>query len=88
MKTIWKYTILLTDDQTVRMPEGATILSAQVQKGSICLWALVDPSATQTKERAIEVFGTGNPIEPGNRQFISTVQTAAGAFVWHVFEKL
>ena len=90
MKTIWKFPIEITDVQPVNMPQGAEILSAQMQGGQLCLWALVD-SEKLTTERVIEVFGTGNPIHVDmgvGRKFIATAQTAQMPLVWHVFERL
>ena len=42
-------------------------------------------------DRKIEVFGTGKPVSElpmAGRNFLGTVQTAGGALVWHVFEKI
>lgn len=85
-KTIYKYQLELSAVQGVSMPEGAEILSAANQRGSVCIWAIVDPKA-EPKTRLIEVFGTGH-ILPGakSRRFIGTV--LAEPFVWHVFEIL
>lgn len=41
MKTIWKFELKVGDKQTVEMPEGAEILTAQFQGDTLCLWALV-----------------------------------------------
>lgn len=87
MRTIWKFRLAITDQQTVKMPKGAQILSAQVQHESVCLWALAD-SGAEPEERQIEIHGTGNPIGHQRLSFIGTVQTAGGSLVWHVFEAL
>ena len=85
MKTaVWKFPIVVTDRQTVHMPAGAQILTAPVQRGQLCLWALVNPTAPR-QDRQIEVLGTGNPAPEASRCYIGTVQMA-GALVWHVFE--
>ena len=96
MKTIWKFPLEVTDEQTVMMPKGAEILSAHVQVSvdvdaaheSVCLWALVDTDA-KLQKRVVEIFGTGNPIDiPGvTHKFIGTVQMRGGSLVWHVFEQ-
>lgn len=87
MKTIWKYPLQVTDLQTLEIPQGAQILSAQIQSGQLTLWALVDTSNPCEKVK-IEVVGTGNPIDDSfsDRKYISTVQM--GPFVWHVFQRL
>ena len=84
--TIWKYQLRVSDRQQVIMPVGATILSAHLQYGSVCLWAMVDEDLKESQERNIEIIGTGNPIPRGDRRFIGTV--IASPFVWHVFERI
>lgn len=87
MKTIWKYPLDLQDKQTVMMPEGAEILTVQMQ-GAACLWALVDSRNVLT-DRVIEIFGTGNPMHSDmgvERRYIGTIQQPP--FVWHVFERV
>ena len=87
MKTIWKYQLEITDEQSLMMPEGAKILTAQIQQETLCLWALVDPIIPK-QLRKIEIIGTGNPIYDLERKYISTVQMAAGKLIFHLFEKL
>lgn len=84
--TIWKYQLTLTDRQQVSMPPGAQILSAHLQHGLICLWAVVDGNRTERVNRDIEIFGTGNPIPHGRRAFIGSI--VQNPFVWHVFERI
>lgn len=86
MQAIWKFPLTITDAQTVAIPEGAEILTAQMQGGISCLWAIVKDDAPTT-DRVIEIFGTGNPMwaDMGvSRKYIATVQQ--GPLVWHVFE--
>lgn len=84
IKTIWKYT--LNSDYDIKMPAGATVLSVQIQRGEICLWALVDPYAL-TELRRFRIYGTGLKVpDHGNLKFIGTVQDDAEFFVLHVFE--
>ncbi len=84
---IFKYELAIKDNQVIKMPEGAKVLTAQEQLNySLFVWALVNPDAPQ-EDRTFEVIGIGNDIEPNrNRSFISTVQM--GGYVWHVFEIL
>jgi hypothetical protein len=85
MKTIWKYEIR-TEENVYEMPKGAKILSAQLQGGKICIWALVD-TEVEKEIRIIEVFGTGLAFKvKKNWVYIGTVQV--GWFVGHVFEIL
>lgn len=86
-RTIWKYPLGITDTQNLMLPEGAEILSAQMQGETLCLWALVNPDAPKQR-REIEVLGTGNPAPEAARRYIATVQSHTSALVWHIFEKL
>lgn len=82
MKTVWKFQLRWTDQISVQMPESAKILSAQIQNGEICLWALVFPENT-TESRRFRISGTGHPITE-KVEFIDTVQV--DGLVFHVFE--
>lgn len=83
---IWKFELRLIGSQMVPIPADAEILSVAVQRGNICVWALVDPDKP-AQVREIEVIGTGHPMEAGvSRKFIGTV--VIEPFVWHVFERL
>ena len=76
----------MADTQTVEMPEGAKILTVQMQGQTLCLWALVDVEPELPKQnREIEIIGTGNQIIEAPRRYIATTQ--CGPWVWHVFER-
>ena len=85
---IWKWTLDRCDQQTLRLPTGARLLTVQMQGSSPCLWALCDETSSGPKEpRTIALYGTGHQIfnkEPG--EYIATFQTKGGIFVWHAFE--
>lgn len=90
--TIYKYGL---EDEvcTVQMPEGAKVLSAHAQNGSVCIWALVDPSKPIVL-RTFKVIGTGWKIEEPEfgspmtqLEFIGTVLLESGRLVFHVFEE-
>jgi hypothetical protein len=83
MKTIYKYPIEITDEQTVSMPMGAQVLSAQMQETQLCIWALVEVGNVNCNRR-VRIFGTGNTVKlDGNWKFVDSVQERI--FVWHVF---
>lgn len=86
-KSIWKFPIKIDDEQLILMPEKCELLSAQVQHGQICLWAIVNPSAP-TAHRVIRMAGTGHDLSnrPNLGEFISTVQVNGGQFIFHVFD--
>jgi hypothetical protein len=84
MTTIYKYT--LEPGRTVlELPDGAQVLTVQMQHGSPCMWALVD-LARPIGRRFFDVYGTGHamPADPG--RYVATFQMEGGALVWHVFE--
>lgn len=83
--TIWKYPIQVTPNQVVEMPKGARILCVQVQNGTLCLWALVNP-ALPKEQKFVAVLGTGyerSEAQIANYTYLGTVQNPP--FVWHVF---
>lgn len=85
MKTIWKFPIDITDQQSVEMPDGARILTVQVQGGEVCLWAEVDSTAPKMR-RTVYVFGTGHPLSPDlSADYVGTIQIRGGALVFHVY---
>jgi hypothetical protein len=93
MKTIYKYELEITDEQSFRLPRNSRILSAGNQLGRLFIWAEVDTDI-ESELRTFHIYGTGNPIPELNegarhksfrgRIFIGTVQM--GVFAWHVYE--
>lgn len=81
MTTIYKYP-LAEFEQNIQMPQGATILAAQMQDGRITLWAACDP-CNESEARKFRVIGTGGDL-PDGFEYVGTVQS--GPYVWHVFE--
>ncbi len=85
MKSIWKFPIEVTDEQSVEMPVGAQPLSVQVQDDQVCIWALVDTEAKK-EERLVQIFDTGIPITDEG-DFIGTFQILKGVLAFHTFIK-
>jgi hypothetical protein len=87
MLTIYKYTILPNDKFEIEMPEGAKILTVQIQYDRPRLWALVDPSAKLEKLTFL-VRGTGHYIHEKmeNLKYINTFQFREGVLVFHLFQ--
>lgn len=79
---IWKFALVLRE-QVVSMPEGAEIVSAGSQDGTLVVWAICNPARPRV-QRKIAVVGTGWPV-PETGVFIGTVQMTTG-LVWHVFD--
>lgn len=89
MRSIYKYTLRVTDEQEIEMPRGARILSVQNQREDICVWVDVDVDATPTI-RIFSVYGTGHEL-PGDisltGKFLGSVQLSGGSLVFHVYER-
>lgn len=83
MNAIWKFEIQVQDRQTIQMPAGAHILTAQAQYDCICLWAEVE-ATNHLVNRHFEVIGTGSPVMDGFGDYVATVQLPP--YVWHVYE--
>ena len=82
MITIFKYELKITDEQKIDIPEGAKILSVQMQGDTPCLWAMVN-TKNKLESRSIAIIGTGNPCWCPEWDFVGTIQERV--FVWHVF---
>ena len=88
MKRIYKYPVRIDDVQTIDLPQGAEVLSVQVQEGSPYIWACVNPSA-KSEPRQFRLYGTGHPIEGDYLlKFVGTFQLFGGRLVYHLFEEV
>lgn len=85
MKTLYKYPLEVTDEQTIELPKGAEILCVQVQKEAPCIWAKVDPTPSIIEQVAIKTYGTGE-LFPDGEEYIGTYQLYEGDLVYHVFK--
>ena len=91
MRSIYKYDIVNTNNGIIEGPI-TKLLTAQVQHGTIVVWAEVD---TETPNRKFEVFpiGTGWPLDPpagkecilDTHTYLSTVQLAGGSLIFHIY---
>lgn len=84
-KVVWKAE--LTSRHTVlRLPQGAQILAAQVQRDKPCLWFLCD-SGREVESRTFCLVDTGSFSEQIRKEnYIGTFQSDSGYIVSHVFE--
>lgn len=83
---IWKYELFISDYiHHVKIPKGATFLSADIQNGQPQMWWLVNPEAGVRELRGFRIVGTGHPtIREGRDKHLATFQQPP--FVWHLFE--
>lgn len=87
MLRVFKYTIPLDDHFTIDLPQGARVLSVDVQRDEPQLWALVDPER-ETEQRTFRFAWPGHPISEIAEQlsFVSTFQMHRGSLIFHIFE--
>ena len=87
MKRVYKYAIPVGDFRDVALPEGAEILTVQVQHDEPQLWAVVDPEAPLVTRR-FRLLGTGHSTDNdvGRHNYIGTYQLHDGGLVFHLFE--
>lgn len=78
-QTVWKYIVR----PTIQMPQGAQILTFQIQEFQPAIWVLVNPDAPM-ETRSFEIVGTGWSLGNRPRRFVGTWQQ--DMLVWHVFE--
>ena len=86
MKRIFKYVLVPTDYQIVKLPTGSRILSAESQMDDIVLYALIEDSQTYMDNVEIIVKGTGHDANDlKNFTFLNTVKLRDGLLMFHVF---
>jgi hypothetical protein len=92
MQTVWKYPIQAHERQQVEMPEGAEILTVQLQGTSAVVWAAVD---TEADVEYVDFYlaRTGAPIPKdltGKLSYINTFQFVnpgtGEVLAFHLFE--
>lgn len=85
MKTIWKFPFSIEEFIGLRMPANATLLHVDVQNGTPCLWAVVNPDEPMVL-RNLRVIATGQAFAVDyDDEHVATFQS--GQFVWHVFDE-
>ena len=86
MRTIWKFELETTDEQTIPIPEGGKILTVAVQREIPCLWVECYSGAVMVK-RTFNVYGTGHPLPDNPGKYIGSYMLHGGTFVGHVYER-
>lgn len=89
MAQIWKYECGTppNGEFVIEMPQGADILTLQMQGNGPCIWVEVDPGAEKT-ERFFKTYGTGHEMKEEAQKYVGTYQIRGGMLVFHVFEML
>jgi hypothetical protein len=84
MKTIWKYTLEITDQQFVEVPDGSELLTVQMQNGTPQLWVKCYSENPKISKR-IRIYGTGHKLWVDDETYLATFQVCDGDLVFHVF---
>lgn len=87
MITVYKFPLQMVQSFSLKLPEGAEILSCQAQFNQPVIWAKVDTEA-KTEVRNFLMYDTGHEIVADNLKHIDTFQTYDGNYVYHLFEEL
>lgn len=74
-KYVYKYTLNVTDKQTLILPFKAQILCVQVQNNIPVLYAKVDLSHSLVEKRYFHTFGTGHLIKSMVDNYLNYVGT-------------
>jgi len=88
-RKIFKYEIPIADDFSLPLPQGARVLSIDVQNGTPFIWALVDEEAGK-ESVYFHLAGTGHVVPPhvaDSYAFVGTFMLHGGALVFHLFRK-
>ncbi len=84
MRTIWKFTLAIAEEQTIDGPRTMRPLKLAKQSGDPTLWAEVETEDLYVPHKIL-MFGTGHELPADLRveDHIGTVFD--GGFVWHFF---
>ena len=86
MKTVWKYTIGITDEQFIFVPIGAKPLYVNLDPNGVpCVWCDVEQFNERSGKLHIKIRGTGHP-SPENATYLGSF--IQGPFVWHVYYRI
>ena len=84
MKSIWKYPLEVTDEQTISAPSGAKLLHVALQGGDLCVWAEVSPAAIKAP-LPIRIYGTGHDLPDDPGKHLGTFMLEGGTLVFHAY---
>lgn len=89
MKTIYKYTLNITDEQVIDIPQRGIIRSIQIQGSDIRMWVEVDEDCLTVDKIKLKIkcFGTGHQFDSENLVYLATVVDNSG-MVWHFYQDL
>lgn len=83
MRAIWKFRLVVCDEQWITLPRDSRILCVHEQSGAPHVWAECSPTAMPDVKRVIRMAGTG-PLDGSPGKYLGTC--FCGEFAWHVFD--
>lgn len=83
---IYKYHLSDAPEAIVELPIDSEVLYFGAQGDKFYIWAKVDENEKYKEDRKFKVFGTGHSLPNENLDYIGTIMTDNGAYVWHCFE--
>lgn len=85
MKTIYKYKLILQEQNLIELPIGGKILDFVEKHGDLFIWVLVDSTAKLTAVD-FRIYGTGHELPNSDKlKYVKTCHTLTG-YVWHLFQ--
>jgi len=89
MITIHKYVLLPLPEQTLQIRGFMKVLSVDEQREDIVLYCMVNNAADAIHMLDVIIIGTGHDALPVKQfDFIGTVKTQGGMYMWHIFTNL
>ena len=93
MRSIYKYSFMNNKDGIIEGPI-TKLLTAQVQHGTMVVWAEVDTEKPNRKFQIMPI-GTGWPLDaPAGKEcildshtYLSTIQMGGGSLIFHIYAK-
>jgi hypothetical protein len=86
LNTIWKYILVIIDEQIIHISINHRFLTVAEQNGHLVLWVMIEQGMGFCPA-TILIRGTGNPLTGREGQHLGTVVMRNG-LVWHVFNKI
>lgn len=83
MSVIYKYPLVITDNQVIEIPASHDVINVGMQDGQPYIWAIVDLKS-QIARQVFHIYGTGHECNQPARNHIGTFFD--GPFVWHLFK--
>lgn len=87
MNSVWKFQLVIQDEQRIDLPLGSKFLTVMAQRDMPVLYALVDLDTDTIETWTIEIRGTGHPSEEKPSLYLGSVSTHNELYVWHIWRR-